>query len=180
MTRDGDELGQRRIRPALAQDVPRLVTVIRAAYRGPDPGWTSEHALVEGPRTEEEDVARMLLAADGLMLVAERGDSLVGCCHLERLPGGTAGFGMFAVDPARQSSGHGRALLREAERSAARLWRSRRMRLLVLDHRPELLDWYLRCGYEVQAGRVPFRSLAPATEHARVAGLAFLVLEKWL
>ena len=92
---------------------------------------------------------------DSIILLAERDDVLLACCHIERQ--GAAGyFGMFAVNPDLQMGGIGRALLAEAERVAHASWRVPAMRMTVIEQRAELIAWYERRGYALTGETLPF------------------------
>lgn len=152
-----------RIRPARAQDVPRIVQVVHAAYRG-EGGWTTEAHLVAGYRIDEAGALELLEDRAVTLLVAERvnGGGLAGegvgpvvGCALLHGDGPHAEFGLFAVDPAAQSGGIGRALLEEVAR-VARENGTRTLMLRVLEGRPELVAWYERCGFRATGATSPF------------------------
>lgn len=149
--------GRPAFRRASEDDVPALVALVEAAYRGEDSraGWTTEANLLEGQRTDAEGVAEIVRGADGLLLVAEEGGQLVACCQLEHRST-HAYFGMFAVRPALQGSGLGRVVLAEAERTAGREWRATEMRMTVIRQREELIAWYERRGYARTGEISPF------------------------
>lgn len=63
---------------------------------------------------------------------------------------------MFAVDPAQQGGGLGKAVLAEAERVARERWQCRAMRMTVIVQRNELIAWYERRGYLRTAEYEPF------------------------
>ncbi len=97
------------VRPAQVCDLPRLVLVVRAAYRGPR-GWTSEEHLVDGSRADEDELAEAVADPSCQLLVAETPVGLVGCGCLERASE-AAWLGMLAVDPAARSEGHGTTIM---------------------------------------------------------------------
>lgn len=152
------------LRAAVPADVPRLVALVESAYRGESSrvGWTTEADLLDGQRTDEEEVSRVLATPGSRVLVAERDDGLVACCVLERGHGRsasqppTAYFGMFAVRPALQGAGVGRWMLAAAERVAAEEWGARRMEMKVISARHDLIAWYERRGYVRTGRRSPF------------------------
>jgi GNAT superfamily N-acetyltransferase len=137
-------------RSALPGDASVIVALVESAYRGDASrqGWTHEADLLDGQRTDLEEVSRLLARAheDGRVLLATRGPDLIACCHVERR--GDAGyFGMFSVEPKAQGGGIGRLVLTEAERIAREEWRCRAMTMTVIDVRTELIAWYERRGY---------------------------------
>ncbi|HUA28659.1 MAG TPA: GNAT family N-acetyltransferase, partial [Streptosporangiaceae bacterium] len=116
-------------RLAAESDVPAIVGLIESAYRGEGSraGWTTEEHLLDGQRTDLEAVLAVVSAPDSVMLLAESGGTLAGCCQLQRRGAGEAYFGMFSVDPGSQGRGWGREILAEAERLAHHEWGARSM-----------------------------------------------------
>lgn len=144
-------------RTALAADIPAIVALVESAYRGESGlrGWTTESHLLDGRRTNDNDVAAVINRRRSVLLLAERGGVLVASCHIER-QGKFGYFGMFAVDPAQQGSGLGKTVLAEAERVARERWQCRAMRMTVIVQRNELIAWYERRGYLRTAEYEPF------------------------
>lgn len=138
-------------------DVDAIVALVESAYRGDSSrrGWTTEADLLDGRRTEAALVAELLTDPQSAVLLAWADDELLACCHVER-HGESAYFGMFAVQPSRQSSGLGRMLLAEAERHARDAWQCRAMHMKVIDVRTELMAWYERRGYRRTGEYSPF------------------------
>ncbi|MEY9894753.1 ribosomal protein S18 acetylase RimI-like enzyme [Catenulispora sp. MAP5-51] len=146
-----------KIREATIADVPRIVHLIESAYRGDSSrtGWTTEADLLDGRRTDEDDVAAAVADQDSRMILAEDGDALIACC-LVRHRGTHAYFGMFAVSPAAQGGGLGKHLLATAERLAHDELGLATMEMTVIRQRTDLIAWYVRRGY-TQTGRMqPF------------------------
>src|SRR6202012_2825047 len=131
---------------------------IRSAYRGAASrvGWTSEADLVEGERTGTGQVLDMINGPSSMMLVLEEGDGIVACCQLADRGGGLAYFGTFAVSPARQGSGLGRALMAEAGRQARRAFGAGALEINVPAQQDGLLAWYERLGFRRTGGTRPF------------------------
>ena len=150
-----------RFRTATADDVDAVVALTESAYRGDASrrGWTTEAGLLDGQRTDAQEVAELIANPGVRLLLAERGDDLVASCVVERLAGEHAGdgyFGMFSVRPEAQGHGTGRALLAEAERIAREEWHAGAMRMTVIDVRAELIAWYERRGYRCTGEYKPF------------------------
>lgn len=61
------------LRPAAESDVPRIVELVQAAYRGQG-GWTTEAHLVDGHRTDAAEVRAMLADPAVTLLVATGGN----------------------------------------------------------------------------------------------------------
>lgn len=138
-------------------DVETLTGLVDSAYRGESSraGWTTEADLLGGQRTDAAGVRDVIEAPGSRMLVAESEGRLVACCQLEHR-GAYAYFGMFAVDPTRQGSGLGTAVMEEAERIASREWGAPEMRMTVIVQREDLIAWYVRRGYRRTGRTEPF------------------------
>ncbi len=126
-----------RLRPATQADVPRLTAFVRAAYGhyvdrigGPPGPMTDDYAEVVGT---------------GWVTVAELEREIVGLIVLEVTDEGFL-IDNVAVDPGRQGSGVGRALLEEAE-VAARRAGFNSIYLYTHEKMTENLTLYARIGY---------------------------------
>lgn len=161
-------------------DVPVLVALINSVYRGDSSrlGWTTEADLLDGQRTDAEEVAALITAPDSIFLLGETEAGLLGCMHLER-DGDAAWLGMFSIRPGRQGQGLGRHFLAAAEVEVVSRWRSRVLRMSVISLRSELIRYYERRGFALTGETRPFptdpRFGIPKVEH-----LEFAVLEKTL
>ena len=146
-----------RFRTAGPEDVSAVVAIVESAYRGDASraGWTTEADLLDGQRTDAEQVRSLLDRQGSVILLAEAEGNLVGTCHLERSSAERAYFGMFAVRPGLQGGGIGRALLREAGRLAAACGCSE-LRMTVIRQRTELIAWYGRFGFAPTGETEPF------------------------
>jgi len=166
------------LREAADGDVPELVDLVQAAYRG-EGGWTTEAHLVDGHRTDAAEVRAMLADPQVTLLVAENDGALVGCSYTRRDPADDAGvsraeLGLFAVRPAMQGRGLGGRLL-EAQ---AELLASAGVDVLViqvLQGRPELQRWYQRHGFTPVGRAVPF---AGNPDWLKVDGLGMDIMER--
>lgn len=148
-------------RRAVAADVDAIVALTESAYRGDASraGWTTEADLLDGQRTDPQEVAELIGNPDVRLLLAERDGRLLACCVIERPSdehAGDAYFGMFSVCPEAQGNGTGRALLAEGERVVREEWQARSMRMSVIDVRDELIAWYQRRGYRRTGEYKPF------------------------
>src|SRR5262245_45304830 len=108
-----------RFRFASAADVAHVVALVESAYRGEASraGWTTEADLLDGQRTDREEVAALIADPAARVVLAEANE-LVGSVLVRQEGAGTSHIGMFAVRPALQGGGVGRQLLAEAERVA--------------------------------------------------------------
>src|SRR3954471_23028109 len=109
-----------RFRRATPRDVAAIVELVESAYRGDSSraGWTTEADLLDGQRTDAEEVRALIESDASLVLLAARGEELVASLALTQLDDGRSYLGMFAVSPREQGSGVGRAMLEQAERVA--------------------------------------------------------------
>ena len=146
------------IRDAAASDIPALHRLIESAYRGDASraGWTTEADLLEGQRTDPEDLAAILADPAQAMLTAWRGDELVGCVLIADRGEGTGYFGMLSVSPTLQGGGMGRRMVEAAQDALAARFGVRRVRISVFPQRQTLIAWYRRLGYEPTGDTLPF------------------------
>lgn len=166
-------------RAATAADIPAVVALVESAYRGESGlrGWTTESNLLDGQRTDAQDVGEAIARPDSLVLLAEHDGALVACCHLEKQDD-AAYFGMFAVDPARQIGGVGKRVIAHAEQLAHTRWGVSRMRMTVIVQREELIAFYQRRGYARTGQIKPFPYGDARFGIPRRDDLRFEVLEK--
>lgn len=143
-------------RQAVAGDVPAILDLVHAAYRGGpgESGWTTESHLLGGLRADDGMLLDMIDKPGSQILLFESGADLHACCQLE-YDGDTGYFGLFAVRPRLQGGGIGSAVLAEAERRAAGHGCTR-MRMTVLSARDDLIAFYERRGYRRTGGTSPF------------------------
>lgn len=145
-------------RDATPGDVPAVVALVTAAYRGEASraGWTTEADLLDGERIHPDllraDIAR---PRSRVLLAHDAGGDLVACAHVAD-DDGAGYFGMFAVAPGRQGGGIGDAVLREAERVVRDAWSLPVLRMTVIDVREALIAWYERRGYRRTGIHKPF------------------------
>ncbi|MGW5622637.1 GNAT family N-acetyltransferase [Streptomyces olivaceus] len=144
-------------RDAADADVDGIVALIESAYRGDSSraGWTTEADILQGQRTDPQGVLEVVEAPDSRLLAVERDGRLVACCQLEHR-GAHAYFGMFAVSPALQGGGLGKAIIAEAERRARETWGATEMHMTVISVREDLIAWYERRGYCRTGETTPF------------------------
>ena len=144
-------------RNAVAADVPSIVALVESAYRGDASrkGWTTEADMLEGQRIDPAGVAEVIAKPDSRVLLVERGQSMLACCHIE-MQGTACYFGMFAVSPVLQGGGVGRFMLNEAERIAREDFGCSEMQMTVISIRDELVAWYERRGYRRSGVYKPF------------------------
>jgi ribosomal protein S18 acetylase RimI-like enzyme len=159
-------------------DIPGLVKLVNSAYRGDTSkkGWTTEADLLDGIRTDEDGIFKMLHQPGSIILKCMMGDKLVGCVYLQK----QADFlylGMLTVSPELQAAGIGKELLRVSE-EYARVQGCHSIKMTVITVREELIQWYERRGFFQTAERQPF----PNDPRFGIPkqSLEFLVMEKKL
>ncbi|CAN5313614.1 GNAT family N-acetyltransferase [soil metagenome] len=168
-------------RAATRADVGAVVALVESAYRGDASrvGWTTEAEILDGQRTDADDVSSKIELEHSVVLLAERGGSLGSCAHI-MIEDGTGYFGMFSVSPALQGGGLGKAVLAEAERIVRDEWKLAVMRMTVIDLRAELIEFYVRRGYVRTGIKKPFPYGDERFGRPRRDDLQFEVLAKAL
>jgi len=146
-----------RFRQADNKDIDTIVTLVDSAYRGESSrqGWTTEADLLDGRRTFSEEVARIIAAEQNAIVLLEDDEKLLASVHVKKLSDDTgsemarAYLGMFAVEPAMQNLGIGKALLSYVEKLVVEEWLCSEMEMTVIRQRVELIGWYEKLGYRV-------------------------------
>lgn len=133
---------------ATAADLPDLLRLVNRAYRGDasHQGWTTEAHLLDGQRTDPDDLRELLHAQGATFLLARNpAGQLLGSVYLkDQRP--DLYLGMLSVEPAQQAQGLGKHLLAAAEAHARQLG-CRSILISVISVRAELLAWYERHGF---------------------------------
>jgi ribosomal protein S18 acetylase RimI-like enzyme len=170
------------IRPAIPDDLPALHALVESAYRGDSAklGWTHEADMLEGQRTDTDELAAILADDKSVMLALLNGQCLVACVHVKRVTDTTAYLGMFAVSPTQQGSGIGKRLLIAAEHHAAAVMAVRSIEMTVIRQRLELIAFYERRGYVATGEERPFPLDDERFGLPNRRDLSFIVLEKTL
>jgi len=164
---------------AILADAPTINQLVNSAYRGEGSkqGWTTEADLLDGTRIDEAAVADLLAKPDTTILKYVEDNLILGCVELRREKDKLY-LGMLSVAPNTQGKGIGKKLLLAGEEHARSLG-IRAMMMTVISVRKELIDWYVRHGYELTGERKPF--VVPDTRWGiPKQTLEFVVLEKHL
>lgn len=135
-------------RAANIADVERIVALVNSAYRGESSraGWTTEADLLDGQRTDADEISQLINAADSLILLCVEGDEIIGTVHL-RHGTNVASIGILVVKPGLQGQGLGKKLMQEAEATAIKKWHVGKILMYVVTLRHELIAFYERRGY---------------------------------
>jgi ribosomal protein S18 acetylase RimI-like enzyme len=164
---------------ATAADAKAINQLVNSAYRGEGSkqGWTTEADLLDGTRIDESAVADLIVEADTTILKYVEDNHILGCVEL-RKEKDKLYLGMLSVAPNTQGKGIGKKLLMAGENYAKSL-HINTMVMTVISVRKELIDWYVRHGYELTGERKPF--VVPDTRWGiPKQQLEFVVLEKRL
>jgi ribosomal protein S18 acetylase RimI-like enzyme len=164
---------------ATSADAESINQLVNSAYRGDSSkqGWTTEADLLDGTRIDEAAVKELIEKADTVILKYLEADQILGCVEL-RQEKGKLYLGMLSVAPNTQGKGIGKKLLHAGE-DYARSIGINNMVMTVISVRKELIDWYVRHGYQLTAERKPF--VVPDTRWGiPKQKLEFVVLEKKL
>lgn len=170
------------IRDAAPADIPALHRLIESAYRGEvsRAGWTTEADLLDGQRTDPEDLASILADPKQGMLTAWRGDALVGCVLIAERGEATGYFGMLSVSPTLQGDGLGRRLVEAAHAMLEERFGATKVRISVFPQRDTLIAWYERLGYAATGETLPFPYGNPRFGRPKRDDLHFIVMERAL
>ena len=164
------------LRVATLEDISALESLLNRCYRNAE-GWTNEAKLVGGIRTTQDELMRVIGDANQYLFVypntvdgqrgsQETGELLACICvqgqkqSTEQQQSIKAYIGMFAVQPDLQGQGIGDVVLNAAETFAKRHFGSEsfpcRLTMSILNHRPELLAYYQRRGYQLTGESMAF------------------------
>ena len=134
-------------------------------------GWTSEADLVNGDRTNADEIRRMICDPGLVFVLLEESGRISGCTYVKRTNSDEAYLGLLAVHPSQQGAGAGSRVIAEAERIARDEWGCSRIALTTMTrHRPEMAVYYERRGY-ARTGRFEPLQRKDAEEKAKVRGL---------
>ncbi|MFM7487670.1 MAG: GNAT family N-acetyltransferase [Cytophagales bacterium] len=167
------------ISKAILSDAAAINQLVNSAYRGEGSkqGWTTEADLLDGTRIDEEAVKELISRPGTTILRYVENEQLLGCVEL-RQEKGKLYLGMLSVAPNTQGKGIGKKLLLAGEEHAKSVG-IRIMMMTVISVRKELIDWYVRHGYQLTGERKPF--VVPDTRWGiPKQTLEFVVLEKHL
>ena len=187
------------LRQAEASDIDALEQLLNRCYRQTE-GWTNEADLIGGIRITQDELASTIANPTHYLFVypktitgerdGEETGELLGCIGVD-IGDKKAYIGMFAVHPELQGQGVGNVILQAAETFAGRHLqpdeqatdsqatdkKPARLTMSILSHRPELLSYYQRRGYQLNGNKMPFPNDGNNGEPKR-QDLELLELEK--
>lgn len=152
------------LRVATHDDTNNVVNLLNRCYRS-DEGWTNEADLIGGIRTTTDEIASMIDNPNNYLFVFDSpqgSNDVLGCISVDFSPmnGEPAAYiGTFAVHPHLQGKGIGDVMLAAVETFATRHAQAKQLSHLsmsILSHRPELLRYYQRRGYQLTGKKMPF------------------------
>lgn len=187
------------LRQAEASDIDALEQLLNRCYRQTE-GWTNEADLIGGIRITQDELASTIVNPKHYLFVypktitgerdGEETGELLGCIGVDMQVNAAgdkkAYIGMFAVHPELQGQGVGNVILQAAETFAGRHLqpdeqasdkKPARLTMSILSHRPELLSYYQRRGYQLNGNKMPFPNDGNNGEPKR-QDLELLELEK--
>ena len=135
------------LRTATDADLPAIVSLMNAAYRGGETGWSTEAGYITGVRTTV-DLLREEIAGGANYLLTEEHGILKGCVCLHPVSADRWYLGALTVSPTLQNAGFGRELLAASE-DYARQRGARTIEMTVVNVRDALIAWYQRRGYRL-------------------------------
>lgn len=167
-------------RKAHNAEAEQIVQLVNSAYRGDSSraGWTTEADLLDGQRTDEQEVRELIQAETSMILLCRQGAEIVGAVNLQKT-GDAAYLGMLVIRPDLQGRGIGKHFIQAAETAAQQEWGVRKIEMTVITLRAELIAFYERRGYRRTGTIKPFPTDARAGIPL-VQDLQFEVLEKEL
>lgn len=163
------------LRQVESKDIGALKQLLDRCYRQRE-GWTNEADLVGGIRTTKAELAAVVADPNHYIFVYPKTNTgnregqemgeLLGCIavdmHTNVPSANNAYIGMFAVHPELQGAGVGHVILQAAETFAHQYLAAQsanqpsRLTMSILSHRPELLSYYERRGYQLTGVSMPF------------------------
>lgn len=194
------------LRQAETDDIGALEQLLNGCYRE-TAGWTNEADLVSGIRITPDELVSTIANPTHYLFVypktmtgerdGEETGEMLGCIAVDikvdadadankSVCSNKAYIGMFAVHPELQGQGVGHQILQAAETFAERHLQSStqdaqtkpaRLTMSILSHRPELLAYYQRRGYQLNGNKMPFPNDGNNGEPKR-QDLELLELEK--
>jgi len=167
------------ISKATPQDAPELDRLVNSAYRGDSSrqGWTTEADLLDGTRTDAAAIRELIEKPGTTILKYTESGEILGCVEL-RSDHAKLYLGMLTVRPNLQGKGIGKELLMQAEVEAKKQ-NCPSIFMTVISVRKELIDWYVRHGYQMTGETKPFAFTDPRFGQPKMK-LEFVVLEKKL
>jgi hypothetical protein len=166
---------------ALPEQANEIAALVNSVYRGENAkkGWTTEAGILGGIRITPEKTEEYINTPGSIIMLAVHDNKIIGCVHLEK-DGDSCWLGMLSVDVNYQTFGLGKILIEKSESVVKDKFRCGEMKMKVIGIRKELVDYYIRRGYEPTGERVDFTGGEDTFGKPFVQNLHFEILAKKL
>lgn len=146
-----------KFRIAGTEDANTINDLVNSVYRGENAkkGWTSEADLLDGIRITTAKVNEIISADNSVILLVLNINRIIGCVHLEKT-GDKCHLGMLSIDVNYQNTGIGKLVMNKSEEYAKKDFGCSEMEMKVIGQRKELIEYYLRRGYNKTGETEPF------------------------
>ncbi len=167
-------------RHAQIADASQIAMLVNSAYRGESSraGWTTEAELLDGVRTQSDEISVLIQTPSSLILLGLMKDEIIASMHLQ-LVSEAVFLGMFAVNPTGQAVGVGKAMMSQAEIVVQQQWKAKKILMDVISIRYELIAFYERRGY-VRTGKISEFPVSPELWMPKAGDLKLARMEKLL
>ncbi len=145
------DLTTSQVEKAALHQAQAISDLINLTYRGTG-GWTTEAAIIQGDRTNRQEIEKALNNPHACFLIAQLSQQLASCIYVAREKE-HAFIGFFSVHPSLQQQGFGKFMLAQAEALAYHSLGVQKFVMFVISQRPELIAFYHRRGYR-STGRI--------------------------
>ena len=163
------------LKSAKITDAENLNILINQAYRG-EVGWTRETEIVAGKRSSIKEVYGLIKNLDTNLFIVEINEDIAACICVEKKQN-TALISTFAVNPKFQNQGIGKHVLALAEKFAINQLKVKKLVMVVISQRMELISFYERRGYK-KTGKITDYPVHLNLGIPKVKGLTTEHLEK--
>jgi GNAT superfamily N-acetyltransferase len=164
-----------RLEKARHDQAQAIADLVNLAYRG-ETGWTRETHLIQGDRTNRQEVETAMTHPRGYFFIVNHPQKLASCIYIVK-ENDYANIGFFSVHPNLQGKGLGKYVLEQAETFALSTLGLHKFVMFVISQRPELIAFYQRRGY-LRTSRVETYPLHLGIGVPKISGLTIEYLEK--
>jgi GNAT superfamily N-acetyltransferase len=175
MSPDPIDFSRFRLEKAQPNQSNKICGLINLTYRG-EVGWTRETHIVQGNRTNRQEIEAAIINPDAHFFVVNQTRRLASCIYVEKQVN-SAYIGFFSVHPSLQGRGIGKYILKQAETFALNELGTKKFIMFVVSQRSELIAFYERRGY-ARSGKIEAYPLHLGIGVPKVDGLTIEYLEK--
>ena len=140
-----------RLEKARFDQSQEICDLVNLTYRG-DTGWTRETHIIQGARTNRQEIESAMSNPDANFFVVNQPNALASCIYVTQEKE-RAYIGFFSVHPSLQGKGFGKHVLKQTEIFALQNREVQKFVMFVVSQRPELIAFYERRGY-ARTGRI--------------------------